>query len=71
MLALLSSLLWPAPLGVERAIADVAAELRSVPREAREVPAVERCATCLRVVAPGVLLCWECELMRAAPGGVA
>jgi hypothetical protein len=61
MLAALSSLVWPAPIGVERALVDVAREMRCVQvAEAREEPATEPCVLCARPIGLGVGICTAC-----------
>lgn len=68
MIALLAGILWPPPVGVERAIADVAAEMRCLPSgQHDEVPSVERCECCQRPMPPGVGICAECEMRLGVP----
>ncbi|UJR81461.1 hypothetical protein [Sandaracinus amylolyticus] len=63
MLAVLSSLVWPAPIGVEHALVDVAREMRCVlVAEAREEPATKPCEGCLRPIAVAMWRCTLCEI---------
>lgn len=67
MIALLSALLWAPPVGVERALADVAREMRCVADVDRGEPATEPCTGCLRAIPAGAWACSECQLRIACP----